>query len=114
MLRVLKLPGTAVPAGLPAAPPGSERIALDLVVENLRSGAGIDLQLKEQFRLVGPDGKRYAPAGDSTKVPCRLTGNVVPAGVARRFSLIYDVPPGQPLQFEYRGFNLKSELVKVR
>lgn len=114
VLRVLKLPGTAVPAGLPAAPPGSERIALDLVVENLRSGAGIDLQLKEQFRLVGPDGKRYAPAGDSTKVPCRLAGNVVPAGVARRFSLIYDVPPGQPLQFEYRGFNLKSELVKVR
>jgi hypothetical protein len=24
------------------------------------------------------------------------------------------VPPGQPLQFEYRGFNVKSELVKVR
>ncbi len=114
VLRVLKLPGTAVPAGLPAAPPGSERIALDLVVENLRSGAGIDLQLKEQFRLVGTDGNRYAPVDDSAKVPCRLTGNVVPAGVARRFSLIYDVPPGQPLQFEYRGFNVKSELVKVR
>jgi hypothetical protein len=114
VLRVLKLPGTAVPPGLPAAPSGSERVALDLVVENLRSGAGIDLQLNEQFRLVGPDGKRYEPSSDSAHAPCRLTGDVVPAGSARRFTLVFDVPPGQPLQFEYRGFNVKSELVKVR
>ncbi|OFW22346.1 MAG: hypothetical protein A3G21_15400 [Acidobacteria bacterium RIFCSPLOWO2_12_FULL_66_21] len=114
VLRVLKLPGTAVPPGVPAAPSGSERVALDLVVENLRSGAGIELQPQQQFRLVGPDGTRYEPSSDSAHVPCRLTGDVVPAGSARRFTLIFDMPPGQPLQFEYRGFNVKSELVKVR
>ncbi|MCX6545285.1 MAG: hypothetical protein NTV05_12855 [Acidobacteria bacterium] len=114
VLRVLKLPGTAVPPGLPAARSGSERIALDLVVENLRSGAGIDLQLNQQFRLVGPDDKRYTPSSDSAHAPCRMTGNVVPAGSSRRFTLVFDVPPGEPLQFEYRGFNVKSELVKVR
>ena len=61
-----------------------------------------------------PDGKRIEPSGDSARVPCSLTGDVVPAGTSRRFTLVYDVPPGQPLQFEYRGFNVKSELVKVR
>ena len=114
VLRVLKLPGTEVPPGLPAAPSGSERVALDLVVENLRPGAGIELQLKQQFRLVGPDGTRYQPSKDSAHAPCRLTGNVVPAASARRFTLIFDVPPGQPLQLEYRGFKVKSELVAVR
>jgi hypothetical protein len=42
------------------------------------------------------------------------TGDVVPAGIARRFTPVYDVPPGQPLQFDYLGFNVKSELVNVR
>jgi hypothetical protein len=114
VLKVLKLPGTALPAGVPAAPAGSERVALDLVVENLRSGSGIDLQLDQQFRLVTPDGKRIAPSHDSERAPCSLTGDVVPAGTSRRFTLVYDVPPGLPLQFEYRGFTVKSELVKVR
>jgi hypothetical protein len=115
VLRVLELPGTAVPAGVPAAPAGSERVALDLVVENLRSGSGIELQANEQFRLVTPDGRRFQPSRDSARAPCRLTGGaVVPASGSRRFTLVYDVPPGQPLQLEYRGFNVKSELVKVR
>jgi hypothetical protein len=114
VLRVLRLPGTALPPGVPPAPAGSERIALDLVVENLRAGSGIDLQLDQQFRLVTPDGRRITPSGDSAHAPCSLTGDVVPAGSSRRFTLVYDVPPGQPLQFEYRGFNVKSELVKVR
>jgi hypothetical protein len=114
VLKVHRLPGTAVPAGVPPAPSGAERIALDLVVENLRAGDGIELQLGQQFRLVTPDGKRIAPSGDSAHAPCSLTGDVVPAATSRRFTLVYDVPPGQPLQFEYRGFTVKSELVKVR
>ena len=114
VLKVHRLPGTAVPTGVPSAESGSERIALDLVVENLRTGTGIDLQLDQQFRLVTPDGRRIEPSGDSAQAPCSLTGDVVPAGTSRRFTLVYDVPPGQPLQFEYRGFNVKSELVKVR
>jgi hypothetical protein len=114
VLKVHRLPGTAVPAGLPAASSGSERVALDLVVENLRAGDGVELQLDQQFRLVTPDGKRIAPSGDSAHAPCSLTGDVVPAATSRRFTLVYDVPPGQPLQFEYRGFNVKSEMVKVR
>ena len=114
VLKVHKLPGTAVPAGMPPAPAGGERIAIDLVVENLRSGAGIDLQPEQQFRIVTPDGKRIEPSHDSGAAPCRLGGNVVPAGISRRFTLVYDVPPGQPLQFEYRGFNVQSQLVKIR
>jgi hypothetical protein len=114
VLKVLRLPGTALPAGVPPAPSGSERIALDLVVENLRTGAGIDLQLDQQFRVVTPDGKRIEPSADSTRTPCSPAGDVVPAGSSRRFTLVYDVPPGKPLQLEYRGFNVKSELVKVR
>jgi hypothetical protein len=114
VLKVHRLPGIAVPAGVPPAPSGSERIALDLVVENLRPSDGIELQLGQQFRLVTPDGKRIEPEGDSARAPCSLTGDVVPAGSSRRFTLVYDVPPGQPLQFEYRGFSVKSELVKLR
>jgi hypothetical protein len=114
VLKVHLLPGTAVPAGVPAASSGSERIALDLVVENLRASDGVELQLDQQFRLVTADGKRIAPSGDSAHAPCSLTGDVVPAATSRRFTLVYDVPPGQPLQFEYRGFNVKSEVVKVR
>jgi hypothetical protein len=114
VLKVMKLPGTAVPAGVPAASGGGERVAIDLVVQNLRSGSGIDLQADQQFRLVTPDGKRHEPSDDSARAPCSLGGAVVPAGVSRRFTLVYDVPPGQPLQFEYRGFNVKSQLVKVR
>ncbi len=114
VLKVHRLPGTAVPAGVPPASSGAERIALDFVAENLRAGEGIDLQLEQQFRLVTPDGKRITPSGDSAHAPCSLTGDVVPAASSRRFTLVYDVPPGQPLQFEYRGFNVKSELVKIR
>ena len=114
VLRVLKLPGTAVPSEISMPQPGRERVALDLVVENLRAGAGIDLQADQQFRLVTPDGKRHAPIAESAKALCRLGRAVVPAGSSRRFTLVYDVPPGQPLQFEYRGFNVKSELVRVR
>jgi hypothetical protein len=114
VLRVLKLPGTAVPSEISLPQPGSERVALDLVVENLRTRAGIDLQAAQQFRLVTPDGKRHEPIAESAKALCRLGRAVVPAGSSRRFTLVYDVPPGQPLQMEYRGFNVKSELVKVR
>jgi hypothetical protein len=114
VLKVLRLPGTAVPAGVPPATSGSERIALDLVVQNLRAGSGIDLQLGQQFRLVTPDGKRHEPSDDGRHLPCSMTGDVVPAGAARRFTLVYDVPAGQPLQLEYRGFNVKSELIKIR
>jgi hypothetical protein len=114
VLRVLKLPGIAVPPEISMAQPGNERVALDLVVENLRSGAGIDLQANQQFRLVTPDGKRHEPIAESAKALCRLGSAVVPAGSSRRFTLVYDVPPGQPLQMEYRGFNVQSQLIKVR
>lgn len=114
VLKVLKLPGTSVPAGVPPAGGGTERVGIDLVVQNLRANSGIDLQANQQFRLVTPDGKRHEPSPDSAKAPCSLGGAVVPAGASRRFTMIYDVPPAQPLQFEYRGFSVKSELVKVR
>jgi hypothetical protein len=115
VLRLLKLPDVAVPPGLPPAAAGSERVALDLVVENLRPGMGIELQAAQQFRLVGPADARIAPSRFSAQLPCRLDGRgVVPAGGSRRFTLVYDVPPGVPLQLEYRGFSVKGELVKVR
>lgn len=38
----------------------------------------------------------------------------MPAGISRRLTMTCDVPPGQALQFEYRGFDVQSQLVKVR
>ena len=96
------------------ATPGREFVIVESSWKNIIPKVKVNRK-KAQDRTGGtPDGKRYPPSPDSAHAPCRLAGRVVPAGSARRFTLVFDVPPGQPLQMEYRGFTVKSELVKVR
>jgi hypothetical protein len=114
VLRVHVVGAGAPPAGLPAPQEGLEPLVVDYVVENLTAGAGAELQPGPQFALVDPQGKKYEPESASDQLPCRLTGaNVVPAGGWRRFSLLYAVPPGQPLTLKYRGFESEGSL-KIR
>ena len=105
---------SASPAGLGQPPAGLEFLVVDYLVENLTPSTGIELQPRPQFALADESGKMYEPAGASSRLPCRLTGaNVVPAGGWRRFSLLYNVPPGQPLTLQYRGLKSTATL-KVR
>jgi hypothetical protein len=114
VLRVSVVGTSAPPAGFEAAPPGSEHLVVDYLVENLQSGQGLELQPDPQFALVDGVGEVHAPEAESTKLPCRLAGSgVVPAGGWRRFSLLYTVPARQSLNLKYRGFEQEGTL-KVR
>ncbi len=114
VLRVSTVGTEEPPPGLPQPRAGLEYLVVDYVVENLTAGAGIELQLAPQLSLADGEGKTYPPDRASAQLPCRLTGaNVVPAGGWRRFSLLYAVPPGQPLTLKYRGFESEGSL-KVR
>ena len=114
VLRVHVVGTGAPPAGLSPPREGFEHLVVDYVVENLTTGSGLELQLAPQFAPAEAQGTKYEPAPESQRLPCRLAGaNVVPAGSWRRFSLLYAVPPGQPLTLEYRGFESEGSL-KVR
>ena len=114
VLRVHVVGTGAPPAGLSPPREGLEHLVVDFVVENLTTGSGLELQLAPQFALADGQGTKYEPDPASHQLPCRLTGaNVVPAGSWRRFSLLYSVPPGQPLTLQYRGFESTGSL-KVR
>jgi hypothetical protein len=110
-LRVHVVGTGTTPAGLRPPKPGSEYLVVDYVVENLKPGVGLDLQLAPQFSLADPLGVKYPPDRSSQQLPCRLTGaNTVPAGGWRRFSLLYMVPAGQPMTLQYRGFESPGSL----
>jgi hypothetical protein len=115
VLRVNIVGTGAPPPGLAEPREGFEHLVVDYVVENLTAGAGAELQLEPQFALADGQGTKYPPdRAKSQQLPCRTTGsNVVPAGSWRRFSLLYTVPPGQPLTLQYRGFESTGSL-KVR
>ena len=114
VLRVSVVGSSAPPEETPQPAQGFEQLVVDYVVENLTTGTGIELQPQQQFALVDAAGKLYPPAPASRQLPCRLTGEgVVPAGGWRRFSLLYAVPAGQPLNVQYRGFGSTGTL-KVR
>jgi hypothetical protein len=104
-MRVLVLPAPARPATLPLAPAGREQVLLDVVVENLKPTQGIEFTADQQLRLLDASGHFYQPDRLTGQLPCRLTGKgVIPAAGSRRFALVYDVPIGQTLRLEYRGF----------
>jgi hypothetical protein len=105
VLRVHVVGTSTPPEGLVRTRPGFEPLVVDYVVENLKTGVGLDLQPAPQFALADASGAKYPPDRASQQLPCRLTGaNTVPAGGWRRFSLLYVVPAGQPLTLQYRGF----------
>ena len=111
VLRVHVVGASTPPEGLVRPKPGFEPLVVDYVVENLKNGAGLDLQPAPQFSLADPQGVKYPPDRASQQLPCRLTGaNTVPAGGWRRFSLLYVVPAGQPLTLQYRGFESAGTL----
>ncbi len=61
VLKVHRLPGTAVPAGVPPASSGAERIALDLVVENLRAGTASTFSSTSSSAWLRPMGSGSNP-----------------------------------------------------
>jgi hypothetical protein len=114
VLRVNIVGTSAPPPGLTPPREGFEHLVVDYMVENLKTGSGLELQPAPQFALADDQGTKYPPDRATQQLPCRLTGaNVVPAGGWRRFSLLYAVPPGQPLTLQYRGYESTGSL-KVR
>ncbi len=114
-LRVLVLPMPARPASLPAPASGRAQVVLDLVIENLKSSQGIDFQTTMQLRLMDPNGVFIQPSALTDQLACTM-GNtgVVPAGQARRFVVVYDVPAGMPIKLQYRGFEQDEAIVEIR
>jgi hypothetical protein len=109
-MKVLILPRPARPANLPAAAAGREQFLLDVVAQNT-ARQGIELQGAQQLRLVNPGGGFIEPSPLSNQLACRLGDvGVIPAGQARRFLLVYDVPAGMAKKLQYRGFE-KDEVV---
>jgi hypothetical protein len=114
VLRVGVVGAGPAPAGMSAAPEGSEHLVVDYIVENESEASGLELQPQPQFALADASGAKYEPESASAQLPCRLVDdNVVPAGGWRRFSLLYTVPTGQPLTLQYRGFESTGAL-KIR
>lgn len=114
-MRVHVLPTPPRPAGLAPPAAGREQVLLDMVVENLKPTQGIEFQGMQQLRLADAAGKFTSPSPVSTQLPCRLdrTG-VIPAGHARRFTLVYDVPAGQTWRLQYRGFEKTEEIIDLK
>jgi len=112
-LRVLRLPPTAPPAGLPAPAAGRRYVIVDVLVENLKPSQAIEFEIARQLRVVDANGAVYAASPESTRLPYWPTGAaLVPAGAARRFQILYLVPATEPLRLEYRGFE-RSETVDL-
>ena len=114
-MKVHILPAPERPESLKAAAAGREQVLLDVVVENMKTSQGIEFQGMQQLRLAGPDGSFITPSPLSGRLPCRLDGpGVIPAGGARRFVLVYDVPAGMPRRLQYRGFEKDEEFVNLK
>ena len=112
-LRVLRLPPPDLPADLPAPAAGRRFLAVDVLIENLRTAQPIEFQIDRQLRVLDAGGVVYSPAPESSRLPYRPTGSaVVPAAAARRFQTLYLVPSTEPLRLEYRGFE-RTETVEI-
>lgn len=113
-LRVLVLPTPAPPHFSSTPPSGSERIVLDLVLENLKDDEGIEFTTSQQLRLVDADGNIIQPAAATQELGCRLADlDVVPPGQVRRLMVAYDVPVGAPKRLQYRGFEVDEVTVDL-
>ncbi len=112
-LRLHVLPNPGLPPHLPSAVPGRELVMLDVVVENLKA-QGVEFQGTMQLRLVDPSGGFIQRSPLSNQLACTLgDAGVIPAGHARRFQYVYDVPSDMPLKLEYRGFEKDAVVVEV-
>lgn len=113
-LRLLLLPRPEHPIAQPP-PAGREHVVLDFVIENLRATQGIEFTTSQQLRLMGAAGSFIGPATLTKSLGCRLDdGDVVPPGQARRFLVVYDVPAGEPVRLQYRGFEIDDVSVDLK
>jgi hypothetical protein len=114
-MKVHALSSPKRPAGLPAAGLGRELVVVDLVLENLKPVQGIDFQTSQQLRLMDGKGGFIEPMPLSYQLPCRISdGGVIPAGQARRFTLVYDIPAGLSLKLQYRGFEKDEAVLEIK
>jgi hypothetical protein len=114
-LKVHVLPLVARPASVPAPAAGREIVVLDIAIENLKPNQGIEFQGDQQLRLMNPAGGFIQPAPISNQLSCRLgDNNIIPAGNARRFQLVYDIPANMPLKLQYRGFEKDEAVVDIK
>ena len=114
-VRVHVLPSPARPSNLPALGGGREYVLLDVVLENLKPDQGIDFQATQQLRLMDGSGGFIEPSSLSNQLACHLgEQGVVPAGNARRFTLVYDVPAGASRRLQYRGFEKDEVIVEIK
>lgn len=114
-MKVHVLPTPRRPATLPAAAAGREFVVLDVVAESLKPNQGIDFQGTMQLRLMDPSGAFIQPSPLSNQLACTLGDEgVIPAGHARRFMYVYDVPAGMPLKLQYRGFEKDEVVVDIK
>ena len=112
-LRVLRLPPPDLPADLPAPSAGRRYLAVDVLIENLRTTQPIEFQVDRQLRVLDASGVVYSPSPESSRLPYRPTGSaLVPAAAARRFQALYLVPSTEPLRLEYRGFE-RTETLEI-
>jgi hypothetical protein len=113
-LRVLVLPSPGRLATLPPPATGRQHIVLDLVIENLRTNAGIEFTTSQQLRLIDPVGNFIQLSNLTRQLGCRLDdGDVVPPGHARRLMAVYDAPDGMPRRLQYRGFEVDEVTVDL-
>jgi hypothetical protein len=113
-MRIQVLPTPALPKSVPTPTDSRGLVPLDVAGENLNNVSGVELQWV-QLRLQAANGSFINPSPLSAEVPCHLPdGGVIPPGATRRFTLIYDVPAGEPPhKLQYRGFELQETTVDL-
>lgn len=113
-LRVLVLPRSDPPAGIPPPAAGRMRVVLDFVIENLQSTQGIEFTTSHQLRLIDPEGKFVQLDASTNALGCRLEdGGVIPPSQARRFMAAFELQAGAPVRLQYRGFEVDETSVDL-
>jgi hypothetical protein len=114
-MRILVLPNAAVPPALPPPAAGREYVVLDVVVQNLNKGQGIEFQPSQQLRLMDPGGKFVMASAATQQIGCHMNdGEVIPPAQARRLVAVYEMPAGVARRLHYRGFEKEEAIVAIR
>ena len=114
-LKLHLLPSPPRPASLPSPAAGRDFVVLDVVLESQKPRQGIDFQTTQQLRLTDGAGAFISPSPISHQLSCRIDDvGVIPAGHARRFQLVYDVPASSRFKLQYRGFERDEVLLEIK
>jgi len=88
-------------------------LILDIITRCISIDQGnLILQSGEQFILMDKLGNKYSISEVTQIIPHGIKlEQIVPAGTARRFNLVYEVPPNiQKVTLYYRGFTLEENI----